>query len=328
MKNNNYPTLDDWFLELSKKYQLSSSEIEKIYEAVDFNPDKLLTYLNSLELNKPAKSLPKITIFNNGILVKDKFYDFSIEANMELFKMLQNNEFDREVYEEVFGVGNPIQDILIENINEFYHQSLDLSDLKRNIEVVKDNSKRVKRISVEQAPHLIYKFVIGKGKVLKEPKHSERSSIQCPNPTAVTDCNLLSEDEDSVDNQDFDIGTTDSLSKTNFSSKTLDSSKTVLDSPLPEPTSYSPLSNELIGHLNERKMPESIVIGDEPFIKFKIVYKNKETLVIANPNFKIYDLLCHVRSLLHQNVSILLGYEILDENESIIVLKHTVSYII
>lgn len=311
MKNSSQCSINDWLLGLSKRYQIPYLKIVELYNNVNGNQTQLLNYLDALENNK---NLPQITIFNNGILVKDSFYDFSVDSNRELFKMLEKNEFDREVFEEVFGFGGQEENILIEKRNEFYHQALDLSELKRNITDVDENTKRIRRMSLEQEPRLIYKYVIGKGKVLRE---NSNMNIQ---PTFQENANVID-------------GTPDQKPNNSFSLEQATSNDSLTDgqSRLNHQNTLSPkvtVPKELSNLHTDIKLPESIVIGQEPRIKFKIVYKNKETVILADLNIKIGDLLSQLRSLLQVNVSLMLNGEILDDNESIVVLKHTVSYLI
>lgn len=300
------PVPTDWLIEISKEFNISYSKTLSLYQTMDKDKEKLLSYLQS---NSKEENLPKLTVFQNGILAKNKFYDFARESNRNLLNMLENNEFDRDIFEDLFGIGNAEQDVLIEKRDEFYSQEIDLSELKRNISDAYDDSKRIKRNCNEisesinnNGSKLIYKFIIGKGKVLDTRNDSIRNQ----------------EGSTIVDKGSTDFNSTSGNSSYNCDN---DNSNSLNNGNLKAMATNIEECQNLI-------LPATFSLGFAPSIKFKLVFKNKESKVLADQNLRISDVLLYIQNVLQRKCSILLADEILDENESIMALKYCVADVI
>lgn len=70
-------------------------------------------------------------------------------------------------------------------------------------------------------------------------------------------------------------------------------------------------------------MPEKITIGKPPSVKFKVIFKNKESTVFIDPSLKIVDIVAFFFIHYKLKVSIAMAGEILDEHESVLVLKNS-----
>ncbi|KAM0680399.1 hypothetical protein GINT2_001458 [Glugoides intestinalis] len=163
-----------WLREMAEKYNISYEEAYKMYSKLNFNDKKLLEHLKNTTVRQKDELSPKITIFLNGIFVKDKFYDFSDKSNVLLAEMLDKNEFDREIFESKFGNAGQFAEIVIDRRNENYENTMDMSEIKRNLEKTVFSSPTKRRKTNDSDSKVdtdVFKYVIGKGKVLISEKH-------------------------------------------------------------------------------------------------------------------------------------------------------------
>jgi hypothetical protein len=288
---HNPPIPVEWLEEMSKTYKISFNDLLELFHQTGNDKERLTNFLKMKDQqnfknfnNLKNENLPKLTIFKNGILVKNRFLDFSNEENLNILRMLEKNEFDYDLFVDLFaqdesGLTNGnMENIVVERIDQFYSDVGQFNDGKmktkrvptKNEEI--ENIKRLKRMSLETNSNTrsIYKFVIGKGKVLLDE----------PNLDIIDGSNNLN----------------------------------VLNS--------SVILNGAIAPNN------SIVLGLNPEIKFKLVLKNKEFSLLADQNLRISDVLCYFQSIFKIKFSILLAGEILDENESVMILKYSVGDLI
>lgn len=173
VRNRANPESSSWLKEVAEKYNLSYEDAYKKYSEFNFNDKELLEHLKSTDTNdKPS---PKITMYLNGIFIKDKFYDFSDKQNLALAEMLDKNEFDRDIFESKFGNAGQFAEVVIDRRDENYEKPMDMSEIKRNLEKTMANNSTKRRktdASDSKVDSEIFKYVIGKGKVLLSEKHT------------------------------------------------------------------------------------------------------------------------------------------------------------
>lgn len=149
-----------WLKEISEEYKIEYEWLCRLYSLHNYNKERVLTILKEEFRAESIDELPKIVVFSNGMLLKDRFYSFDDRNNQELARMLEKNEFDRDTFENVFGISGRSADIVVERRSQDY-DPMDMSDIRTNLE----NQSKRRKFSAKDADSKLscLKLVIGKG---------------------------------------------------------------------------------------------------------------------------------------------------------------------
>lgn len=125
-------------------------------------------------VNQAIQEMPKVVIYLNGMLVNNRFYDFSDPSNLELKSMLDRNEFDREI----LGINGKHADVLVESRSDYFVGDVSTTvDSKRNISKAIDNVKKLKIEGVRPLNPVRFKYVVGRGRVPMDGAFCSHGSI-------------------------------------------------------------------------------------------------------------------------------------------------------
>lgn len=120
----------EWLRKLSQELGIPYEKLFELYSKSGFNKEQLVNALKSEGTDSSNEILPKVVIFLNGMLIKDNFYGFEEEKNRNLLEMVGNNEFDLEIFEEIFGkvMDGEYVDLIVERRNENYCKPFEVGD--------------------------------------------------------------------------------------------------------------------------------------------------------------------------------------------------------
>lgn len=207
----------EWVKKTALEYQISYEKIYDLYCKSGYDKKKVL---DDLKITPEEQELPKIVIYFNGMLLKNKFYSFEVEENKKLLEMLEKNEFDKNIFESEFGNSERYVDLIVERNNGYYDDQTDSICESIHFE---DNKRRRK----------------------------------------------------------------------------------------------------MENNINTEEIPKSIILGANANINFKFIFKNEEYMMKVDSNLKIIDILNMFYIKYNIDVYLKLGEEILDSQESVIVLKNS-----
>lgn len=140
-----------WLEGVSQEYGIPYKDVLDLYLACQSSREALLA---ELEARNMKESLPKVIVFRNGILVGSSFYDANSSMGRELLEMLEKNEFDKDIFESTFGTGENEVDLVVEKRDEEYSSSLNMSDLKKEIDTKNTETKR-RKVTCSEAPQTV-----------------------------------------------------------------------------------------------------------------------------------------------------------------------------
>ncbi|ELA42002.1 uncharacterized protein VICG_01019 [Vittaforma corneae ATCC 50505] len=239
----------EWLKNISKTSGISYEKLYDLYYKCGFSKERLVHSLETEPTQSSENVVPKIVVFLNGMLVKNVFYDFENPKNRCLLKMLEQNEFDRDIFELAFGNAGKYADLIIERRNEDYTGSMDMTDLKRNIE---------KSTECE----------INKKRKVKNGKVDRMTGYNLY-------CGQLAQS--------------------------------------------SPANTDDVSDV-----PEKIMIGENSSVKFKAIFRNRESIVLVDPVLRIVDITTFFFAHFKLKICIVtLAGAILDESESVLILKNS-----